>query len=93
MWFCIFDAEARQKVALPVKFYNKNVNNAVTIIDSSKNSVPMDKKSTHLIKSRGEDDCRQDSPSKLTLAFIKQFARTYTFESRLPEPISAIYPN
>lgn len=53
----------------------------------------MDKKSTHLVIPHGNENCKQDSPSKFTLAFIKQFARTYTIETRLPEPINAIFPN
>ncbi len=53
----------------------------------------MDKKSTRLVKSHSVEDCGQGAPSKLTLAFIRQFARTYTIESRLPEPINAVYPN
>lgn len=53
----------------------------------------MDNSSTPSTSAAANSHATPDSPRKQTVAFLKQFARIYTYEPRLKPQIAALIPN
>lgn len=96
-FFRRYNASSNGRI-FPFKFPYFNIINPpfMTLIKRNHNtSMPMNRKSTHLITTFDASAKRNrlPSPRKSTVEFLRQFARAYSYEPRLKPSLGSLIAN